>query len=559
MKKILLASVGIVLALGMTGCSTNTANQSVKNLNAQLERVDNVVVASVNDETSEISNSSSNNTTSNLNYLANKAYNDMLEERYLKDEILSLSSYLKSNQNTNYKLAKSDINALKTLTSDLSKYTSYLNDSKSTVKSYVKKIKNQSKTVPEQISSSYQALSNIMNERKAYLNNLLNTMNEVANILCENNIINSQDCEQNTESDINENELNTNNYQYPNYNNYNNYNNQYYTPYHYNRQNSSVDYNINTKEQNNKLDTNNSSTNNDTGKGLTKNIDTYNKNRLNENILNSNNNSSQNLENASNQNGGQEEQRLANNGYAYQYNYYNNPYYNPYYNGYNSYYNPNYRFFRHGFNPNRNTDTYYPLNRNIDTYRMSPEQYTLSATNMNEGNTESGITNTTKKQVNEQKNINIESANNENDDSVQDETPKIKHIVRNVKQKTAKNNESEQAEQIKKNIQDKNTDNSVLHYMPKKLDNEDKEINNKIKPVEKAEKDVIYNQSIESKNVSNNDSLNSNKEKQKTVPIKIENTNNIMATFIKDGTKKLNNKANHIKEKIGKVEEVQFS
>ena len=558
MKKIILASVGVILALGLTGCSSNSASQSVKNLNAQLDRVDNAVVSSVSDDTSEISNSSTSSTTSNLNYLRNKAYNDMLEERYLKDEILSLSSYLKSNQNTKYKLAKSDTNALKSLTSDLSKYSTYLNDSKSTVKTYVKKIKNQSRTDVEHVSSSYQALSNIMNERKAYLNNLLNTMNEIADILCSNDVISSQDNEQNDTNNIEQNELNSRNYQTQDYNSYNN---QYYTPNHFARQPQGIDYNVNRQRTVNNSENKNQTENK--RKGFTKNIDTYNSQNVGEE--NSNNNNDTNINNSTNDNiknnniNSNQTNRPINNGYPYQYNnngnYYGNPYYNnPYNNGYNNYYNPNFRYIRRGFNPGRNTDTYYPLNRNIDTYRMNPNQYTLNTTNMSEENNDE---NTIAERIEDQKNLDVTN-NNKSSNSTQEESPQIKHIIRKVKQETAKNNVNENFEQNEKEITNNNTSNAIMRDLPKKLIKEEKANNDyKIKPVEEIKE--VKLDDVKTKDEDRNEVLNKDKAKQKTTPIKIENSDNLMSIFIKDGNKKLNDKNNHVKERIGTVKEVQFT
>lgn len=566
MKKIILASVGVILALGMTGCSSNSASQSVKNLNAQLDRVDNAVVSSVSDDTSEISNSNNTASTDNLNYLRNKAYNDMLEERYLKDEILSLSSFLKSNQNTKYKLAKSDINALKSLTSDLSKYSTYLNDSKSTVKTYVKKIKNQSRTDAEHVSSSYQALSNVMNERKAYLNNLLDTMNEIADILCSKDVISSQDSEQNDTNNIEQNELNSNNYQTQDYNSYNN---QYYTPNRYTNQPQGIDYNINRQRPVRNSESEDNQTKNNR-KGLTKNIDTYNTQNVNDDNSNNNsdtsvnNSTTNNTENNNNLNRNNQINRPINNGYPYQYNnydsYYGNPYYNnPYYNGYNNYYNPNFRYNRRGFNPNRNTDTYYPLNRNIDTYRMNPNQYALNTTSLNEENAETtDKTVTTEEKVENKEKI---GAYNKNENLTQEEAPKISHVIRNVKQKNARNNDTKNFKQDESSIKNNSTNNSVTRNTPKKLIREDKELNSdEIKPVENKEKDIDLNSVRNIENTINrNEPINSEVSKQKTHPIKIENNDNLMATFFKDGNKKLNDKNNHVKEKIGTAKEVQFT
>ena len=561
MKKIVLASVGVILALGMTGCSSNSASQSVKNLNEQLDRVNNAVVFSVSDDASEIANTTSS-TTSNLNYLRNKAYNDLLEERYLKDEILSLSSYLKSNQSTKYKLAKSDINALKSLADDLNKYSTCLNDSKSTVKSCVKKIKNQSRTDSEHVSSSYQVLSNIMNERKAYLNNLLNTMNEIAGILYRNDVISSQDNSQNNAVNFEQNGLNSSNYQTQDYNSFNN---QYYLPNHFARQPQGFDYHVNKQRpvKNSESENNQTSSN---PKGLTKNIDTYNAQNLSDNIEDNNNADNNNIASVNNSKNDNFENNIIdnnninrpiNNGYPHKYNqhegYYGNPYYNnPYYNGYNNYYNPNFSYNRHGFNPGRNTDTYYPLNRNIDTYRVNPNQYALNTANMDEKDNDK---NSIVERIEDQQNT--EAANNKNGNPNQEETPKIKHVIRRVKQETVKNNNNNLTAQNKNELASTNSDTKEF---PNKLTREEK-VNdeNKIKPVENIKKEALLNDMLKTKNETRSDTLNNDKAKQKNTPIKIENRDSLMSIFIKDDSKNQNDKNNHLKEKIGTVQEVQFT
>ncbi len=67
-----------------------------------------------------------------------------------------------------------------------------------------------------------------------------------------------------------------------------------------------------------------------------------------------------------------------NNGYNVNY---NNGYYN---NGYNNGYNYNNGYVRNeAFNPNRNTDTYAPRIRNIDTYRINPNSVNYNNINNN--------------------------------------------------------------------------------------------------------------------------------------------------------------------------------
>ena len=167
MKKVILSSL-LLLPLAMTGC-TSSSDATIKNLNAQLDDVQSSVSTSGN-YIGESSNYYSD-TPSNSNFLRDRAFNDQMEEQYLKNQILSMSSYLKNNQNKKYKLNSQDVQALRTLTNDMKTYTTYLNKSEDDMKNYIKKI-NKTKTKESNISSSnFQALYNTMNARKAYLNN----------------------------------------------------------------------------------------------------------------------------------------------------------------------------------------------------------------------------------------------------------------------------------------------------------------------------------------------------------------------------------------------------
>lgn len=100
--------------------------------------------------------------------------------------------------------------------------------------------------------------------------------------------------------------------------------------------------------QENNAQTNKTNTNNVKNNTIRRNIDTYN-NKIDKKTTNSENEINDEVVNTS-------------------YEYPNNPY-NNYYNNnyYNNYYNRDYRF-----NPNRNTDTFYPRVKNIDTYRFNP-------------------------------------------------------------------------------------------------------------------------------------------------------------------------------------------
>ncbi len=595
MKKIILSSACLLLALTMTGCANSSSSQSVKNLNSQLSNVENVVTTTdTNNMTSEVGSSSdyyNEEPENKLNQLRNRVYSSILEEKYLKDQIMTLSGILKSSQNTKYKLAKSDSNAINSLSNDLKKYTACLEESRSEVKSYVSKIKKQARSNNvnnQEIASLYQSLDNVMNERKAYLSNLLNTMNEIATILENNNVIdmntnydslnnfysdyynNNGQSNDNT-SDIADmyNNSNQRDYDYrPNRQYQDNYNNgKTINDYQYNNQNN-TNKNMNNKNNitnnyvSNSENTNNDTNNNKTQKGLVKNIDTYKANSGNAsdnaNLANNENNVNNNM--------------IANNRMRYPGNAYNRPYNNrPYSNPYYNNYYPNYGYNR-GFNPGRNTDTYYPLNRNIDTYRINPNGYNneynyYGYNNYNtyaSSNIDSQDLDNTEKDMESK---NVETNNQE----------KIKHIVRKTKQGDViiNKNESKNTEiKIDNRISDKakNANNIIKYLASQSNDKNAKVEDEKVKlPVEenKIEKIKVKESDInKSDDKNDNDKINSNvinlEADERAESQAKELKNDALQEDLREQNKDLNTQSLVVStykpnKEIGKIKEVKFS
>ena len=603
MKKIILSSACLLLALTMTGCANSSSSQSVKNLNSQLSNVENVVTTTdTNNMTSEVGSSSdyyNEEPENKLNQLRNRTYNSMLEEKYLKDQIITLSGILKSSQNTKYKLAKSDSNSINSLSNDLKKYTACLEESKSEVKSYVSKIKKQARSNNvnnQEIASLYQSLDNVMNERKAYLSNLLNTMNEIATILENNNVIdmntnydnlnnfysdyyNDNGQSNDNTSDIadmynNSNERNYYNYR-PNrpYQENNNYNNERQgNDYQYNNQNNNISNNENSRNNTTNINltsnenTNNNTDNNKTQKGLVKNIDTYKANSGNAsdnaNLANNENNVNNNM--IANNN------RMRYPGNAYNRPYNNRPYNNPYYNNYY----PNYGYNR-GFNPGRNTDTYYPLNKNIDTYRINPNGYNneynyYGYNNYNtyaSSNIDSQDLDNTEKDMESK---NVETNNQE----------KIKHIVRKTKQgdvikskKDSKNSTNIDTKNDNRISDKAKNANNIIKYLASQSNDKNARIEDeRVKlPVEenKIEKIKVKESDInKSDDKNDNDKINSNvinlEADERAESQAKELKNDALQEDLREHKKDFNSQSLAVStykpnKEIGKIKEVKFS
>lgn len=322
MKKIIIAGICGVLALTLVGCSSNNDGEALNSLNLQLDKVNNIVSSTSTSEVNLVSPLNLGYTqNSSLQEIKSTAYSNMMREEEIRQDVLALTGYLKSLQSEKYKLGNSKATALNYLTSNLAKYSVNLQNTKSSVRNNVEKIKKFTsvRTVDaNKTRSCYTELNNLMQERAVYLNNLYNTMVEI----CE--ILNDSKVEENKNNDITK------------------------TTYEYqdNRQD------INNKDFINQYDK--TSTNerdlkkDDNKKSLRKNIDSYN-NGLN------NNNDNLNTQTANPNN-------------------YNNDYY---YNYNNPNMNNEYYYRNRLFNPNRNTDTFYPRLRNIDTYRYNPNDYVI--------------------------------------------------------------------------------------------------------------------------------------------------------------------------------------
>lgn len=310
MKKILIASLCSLLALTAVGCSNTNETQTLNNLDVQLDRVNTVVSGTSTTEVNSVSPIQLDySQPSQIQSIRKTAYNNMMREEELRQEVLGTINYLKSSLNKKYKLGKSKNSALRSLTQNLDTHTTSLGYTKQSVRQNVAKIQrytNAQNSDSNITRSAYNELDNLMQARAVYLENLQNTMNEICNIL-DSSVVTEENKTQNNLQ--NSKSFNSNNF----------------------------DYNTQSKPNYERRNT------------IRRNIDTYNSQIKN----NENEEENQNTQETSNVNNN--------------YNEYPN---NTYYPNYNNYYNNLYRNYR--FNPNRNTDSFYPRVKNIDTYRFNP-------------------------------------------------------------------------------------------------------------------------------------------------------------------------------------------
>jgi len=317
MKKILIGSVAVAMCVTLTACGTSANDVCLNNLGNQLDRTANTIsnIQTINPTDLNITPNSLETIASKDNRLYSNVINtqqSLISEEYYKMDILNKTAKIKNNLGKDIKLSKAQTNAVKELTSNLTKYTNSVgytrNEMNSTVKSIVSMKKDVTKN-NEKINAKLNRLACNSNTRACYYENILKTLEQIENELCIN------DFENHTHKN----------------------------------------------EKDNSNENNNS---------LTKNIDSY---------LPKNSNDNENCDNCDkcdkNQNFNNvnsytpiQPNPIANEGMIYgggygnrfygnQYGYYGNPYNSNNLNRYNR------------FNPSRNTDTYAPFTRNIDTYR----------------------------------------------------------------------------------------------------------------------------------------------------------------------------------------------
>lgn len=541
MKKIIISSVCMIMALTMTGCASNNETQALENVNAQVNKVYSVVNSTGMNETSEVSPAGTynDNTANNqLSSLRGRSYQNMIEEDYLRQEALELCNCLKDASANKYKLGKQNVAALKSLTVDLDKYATLLEETKPEVKDQVKAIKKhtQFKSLDmQQATSSYNSLNNVMTERRAYLDNLINTMNEIENILQNsqvedgsntknitqnsnitdtNQINNSENVidgenditdDNSTNQDVNQENTNYSHRRFHRHNRWRKRNEQaqYYRP-----ENQTQEQTTNTTE------------NTKTKQRFKKNIDTYN-NQINNNEV-TNIEQPQNIVGNNNTNYiNRPQPRVYGNGrrnnmQGYnQYGQYGNGYY-----GYNNWQYDGMPYRNQVTNPGRNTDTFYPYRRNIDTYRYNPNyngyhpqnQYIAPAINANE-QTNEVIT----------ENTNIDVKDNTSLDNI------TNHTLNNKAQEKIEQNQSKKAKENFANHTNQTSEinQANLKSMPKKVRynaNNMKNTINNTAPLSKAQKENQTNEKLNNQTPSTVESTTSAK--------KIENANRAIKHLI---------------------------
>ena len=325
MKKLFLCGLSLTMCVAMVGCGNSANKAAVTGLSNQLDEVSNTIssVQTINPTDLNLTRSMLDSSTSQTN--KDSIYENvintqqsLLNEEYYKMDILNKTSVLKNSLTKDLKLSKSQINAVKELTSNLTRYTNSVAYTKNEMGSAVKSITSMKKNIEknaDKINAKLNRLACNSNSRSAYYENILKTLDQISFYL------NCEDCN-NAHEDLQ-------------------------------KEDDKVE-NENTQNK--------------------KNIDTYMPNNEETDCPDCNQNEIQNPNRLGNNEGISTPYPYNSNNFNRMYygNYYGNNYGMPIGNGYgNPYYRTPYNMEYNRFNPTRNTDTYAPLTRNIDTYQFN--------------------------------------------------------------------------------------------------------------------------------------------------------------------------------------------
>lgn len=192
MKKIILGITAILLTITLSACGASSNDAAITNLGNQLDETANTItsfkminpndISISTEKASTLLNENSNAMISN----SQQAQFSLLNEQYYKTDILRQTARLKSGLSKNLKLSKAQISAIKDYTNNLGKYTNSIAYTESEMENTAKSVgvlkKNITKNV-EKINAKLSRLTCNSNARLTYFENILYTLDELENCL----------------------------------------------------------------------------------------------------------------------------------------------------------------------------------------------------------------------------------------------------------------------------------------------------------------------------------------------------------------------------------------
>lgn len=192
MKKIFLGVMAVTLSLALTACGTSANSATITNLGNQLDETANTVsnIQTVNPTdlnlTKNMLETMSNASNSKLYSNAYNTQQNLINEEYYKTDILKKTANIKNSISKDIKLSKAQITAVKDLTSSLAKYTNSIAYTQGEMTNAIKSISSIKKNIDknsDKINAKLNRLACNSNSRSSYYENLLNTLEQLETCL----------------------------------------------------------------------------------------------------------------------------------------------------------------------------------------------------------------------------------------------------------------------------------------------------------------------------------------------------------------------------------------
>lgn len=192
MKKIFLGVMAVTLSLALTACGTSANSATITNLGNQLDETANTVsnIQTVNPTdlnlTKNMLETMSNASNSKLYSNAYNTQQNLINEEYYKTDILKKTANIKNSISKDIKLSKAQITAVKDLTSSLAKYTNSIAYTQGEMTNAIKSISSMKKNIDknsDKINAKLNRLACNSNSRSSYYENLLNTLEQLETCL----------------------------------------------------------------------------------------------------------------------------------------------------------------------------------------------------------------------------------------------------------------------------------------------------------------------------------------------------------------------------------------
>lgn len=189
MKRIILGVTALAMCVALVGCGSTNSNACLTNLGSQIDDTANIIsnVQTVNPTELNLSKemleqiaTKENNNAIYDNVIS--AQQTLLSEEYYKMDILNRTAKIKNTLSKDIKLSKSQSSALKELTENLSKYSNSVAYTKNDMNNTLRQLSSLKRNIQknsDNINAKLNRLACNSNSRSAYYENILNTLAQI--------------------------------------------------------------------------------------------------------------------------------------------------------------------------------------------------------------------------------------------------------------------------------------------------------------------------------------------------------------------------------------------